>query len=419
MDDPEYTVDPGSDIPWRDLTREESRRPPRLDVEITDVAATAVAGNFPWGLVRVETDAGYTGIGETHPIRESVDAAERMAVHLQGENPLDVARIVELLDQRYTGSGSIAQAAIAGIEIACWDVKGKVLDVPVYELLGGLFRESVPLYCDVHAGESLGKAGSADPDAVYTPEAYARAAEEGLDAGFDCFKFDLDVPHADDTDTAARRLSKASIEHKVSLVEAVVDAVGTDADVGVDLHWSFTVETATRLGRRLDDLDLAWIEDPVRTDQTAAHARVADALDTPVLTGENVTRPTHLQALLQAGALDIAAPDVNMCGGLSRLREMAALCDTYSVPLAPHNVSSPVGTVAGAHLAAAVPNCFALEYHAFDVPWWEDVVSRTAGTGPILEDGSVDLPTGPGLGIEVDESVVDEHRCDGETPFRG
>lgn len=418
MDDPEYTVEPGADVPWRDLEWEESHRPPDRDIEITDVTATAVAGNFPWGLVRVETDAGYTGIGETHPIRESVDAAERMLTHLDGENPLDTTRIVELLSQRYTGSGSIAQAAIAGIEIACWDIKGKVLDVPVYELLGGLFRDSVRLYCDVHAGESLGSAQSADPEEVYTPNAYARAAEQVLDAGFDLFKFDLDVPHIDDTDTAARRLSNASIDHKYSLIEAVVDAVGTRADVGVDLHWNFTVETATRLGRRIDDLDLAWIEDPVPTQNIEAHARVARALDTPILTGENVTQPNQLKALLRAGGLDIAAPDVNMCGGLGRLREMATLCDTYSVPLAPHNVSSPVGTVAGAHLAAAVPNCIALEFHAFDVPWWEDIVTRTVGTGPILADGSIDLPTGPGLGIEVDGGVVDAHLCEGETPFR-
>ena len=412
----EYRIPQGGGVPWRDLSVAESHRPPDRTVSITGVRTMRLAGNFTWGIVKIETDADVYGIGETYRAPSGLmEFVEGLAGDLVGENPLDTDRITALLNQSYAGSGRIGQAAFNGVEMACLDVKGKVLDVPVYELLGGKYRDRVRLYCDTHGGEPLGQteAGAVDPRDVYTPESYARAARDVVDEGFTALKFDLDVPTTRRVDTAARRLDNEAVAHKVSLVEAVRDEVGDDVDLGMDLHWNFTVETATRLGRKLEPYDLAWLEDPVPPEKTDAHRRVAEQLTTPVLTGENLVTAAQFNDIAAAGGLDIAAPDVCKCGGLGEFVRIATVCDLYGVPIAAHNVASPVGTVAGAHAAAAIPNFVAMEYHAREVPWWNDLVSRTGGDGSVLADGHVDLPEGPGLGIEIDPDVADEHLVEG------
>ncbi|WP_101296939.1 mandelate racemase/muconate lactonizing enzyme family protein [Halegenticoccus soli] len=412
-DQPDYRIPQGGGVPWRDLSVDESHRPAERDIEITDVKTMALAGNFTWGIVKVETDTDHYGLGETFRAEAALDMAERMAVDLRGENPLDVDRITELLNQRYTGCGRIGQAAFTGIETALWDIKGKVLGVPVYELLGGKYRDEIKIYCDTHGGESLAAAETADPTEIYTPESYARAAREVVDEGFEALKFDLDIPTHRDADTAARRLDNEAVEHKVSLVEAVRDEIGYDVDLGMDLHWNFTVETAVRLGRKLEPYDLAWLEDPVPPEKVDALRRVTEKLTTPVLTGENYVTPARFNDVAREGAFDIAAPDVNKCGGLWEFRKIATICDLHGIPIASHNISSPVGTVAGAHVSAAIPNFLCMEFHARDVPWWNDLVTRTGERGPILEDGYVDLPEGPGLGIEIDPDVAERYLADG------
>lgn len=415
-DDPEYVIPEGGAVPWRDLRRTAHHRPAERDVTITDVTTAAIQGNFTWGLVQIDTDIGISGLGETFIGEEALDIVERLAPLIVGETPLDTRRLLAHLDQERTDPGSMGQAAFAGIEIALLDIKGKVLDVPIYELLGGSFRDAVPIYCDAHAGDSLGAAPTRDPQDVYTPASYAETAAAIVDEGFSALKFDLDVPSEEGVDTAARRLDNAAIEHKVSLVEAVRDEIGNDVTLGVDLHWNFTVETATRLARKLEPYDLAWIEDPCPPQSVSAHRRVTARTQTPILTGENLTSPHEFAQYLPDG-LDIAAPDVVRCGGLQQLVRIADLCEMHAIPLAPHNIASPVGTVAGVHAAAAVPNVIALEYHARDVPWWESLVTRTGEDGPIIENGAVSLPEGPGLGIELDHELAREHLVEGTTLF--
>ncbi|MFB6135664.1 MAG: mandelate racemase/muconate lactonizing enzyme family protein [Halobacteriaceae archaeon] len=395
---PDYVIPPGGGVPWRDLSMDERSRPPERDVEITDVKTMTLQGNFRWGIVKVETNTDHYGIGEVH------GEGPQDPGLLEGENPLDIERLVEFRH----GAGD-------GVEMALWDLKGKLLGVPAYELMGGKFRDEVQIYCDTHGGESLGAAQSADrdPREVYTPESYAEAAREVVDAGFDALKFDLDVRTHADVDTAARRLDNDAVEHKVSLVEAVRDEIGYDYDLGFDLHWNFTVETATRLGRKLEPYDLAWLEDPVPPRKYDAHRRVREAVDVPVMTGENLRDPGEFQQMLRAEGMDVAAPDPNNCGGLTNFRRIAHLCDLEGVPIAAHNITSPVATVAAAHASASIANFVSLEYHAFDVPWWEDLVSRTGESGPIIEDGTVDVPEGPGFGIEIDPDVAAEYVVDG------
>ncbi|WP_312908365.1 mandelate racemase/muconate lactonizing enzyme family protein [Natronosalvus caseinilyticus] len=412
-DEPDYRIPQGGGVPWRDMGMQESHRPADRDIEITDVKTMAIAGNFTWGIVKVETDSGVYGLGETFRAEAALDMTERMSIDLEGENPLDTDRIVELLEQRYTATGRIGQAAFTAIETACYDIKGKVLDVPVYELLGGKYRDEIKIYCDTHGGESLGEAVAYDPTDVYTPESYARAAREVVDEGFDALKLDLDVPTHAAYDEANRRMDNAAIEHKVRLVEAVRDEIGYDIDLGMDLHWNFTVETAIRLGKKLERFDLAFLEDPVPPEKFEAQKRVTQALDLPVLTGENLVKPHQFNKAARDGVFDIAAPDVNKCGGLGEYRKIAMICDLYGVPVASHNISSPLGTVAGAHASASIPNFLMMEYHSRDVPWWNDMVERVEGSGPILEDGYIDLPEGPGLGVRLNRDLCREYLADG------
>jgi L-alanine-DL-glutamate epimerase-like enolase superfamily enzyme len=362
-------------------------------------------GNFKWGIVRVDTNTDIYGIGEVHGF---TDGPQEAGPRLKGQNPLDIDRLNQLGFGDHDGIND-------GIEMALWDIKGKVLDVPAYELMGGKYRDEITIYCDTHGGESLGAAQSEtrDPREVYTPESYAAAAREVVDAGFDVLKFDLDVRTHADVDTAARRLDNEAISHKVSLVEAVREEIGYDIDLGFDLHWNFTVETSTRLGQRLEPYDLAWLEDPVQPRNYDAHRRVREAVDIPILTGENLRDPGEFKSMLDAEGMDLAAPDLNICDGLTNFRTIARLCELESIPIAAHNIGSPVATVAAAHGAASIPNFIALEYHAFDVPWWDDLVERTNGSGPIIEDGTIDLPEGPGLGIEINPDVAKQYLVDG------
>ncbi|MFB6198786.1 MAG: mandelate racemase/muconate lactonizing enzyme family protein, partial [Halobacteriaceae archaeon] len=288
MDDEEYIIPEGGGVPWRDLGKSSSRRSEDRDVRIEEIETAAIQGNFTWGLVRIQTNTDVEGLGETFLGEESLDIVNRFSSLLIGENPLDVRRLMAHLEQERPAPGSIGRAAIAGIEIALLDIKGKVLDVPVYELLGGKFRDDVRVYCDVHAGESLGVAQNQHQGEVYTPDAYAAAARRAADQGFSALKFDLDIPMRQEVDTAARRLDNEAIEHKVMLVTAVRDEIGDEMDLGVDLHWNYTVETAVRLIERLEKLDLAWVEDPCPPRRAEAHRRVTRGSTTPILTGVNL-----------------------------------------------------------------------------------------------------------------------------------
>jgi L-alanine-DL-glutamate epimerase-like enolase superfamily enzyme len=399
-------------VEWRDLSDPGMSRVASRDVEITGLTSHVVGGNFPWNIITVQTSAGVTGVGEgfTGPLREHIEYLESGLV---GENPHDVERLTEHMTQLLSGIGGgtgFSQAAVSGVETALWDAVGKLVDLPVYQLLGGKYREEIRIYCDSHAGAHLDE-GSEKSFEAYEPEAYADAAEAVIDDGFDALKFDLDVA-AGDADTATRRLANAAVEHKIDVVEAVRDRIGTDPLLAFDLHWNFTVETAQRVARELEEFDIAWLEDPVPPESAASHRRVTEATATPILTGENLTRVEGFLPFLTEGAIDVAAPDIQKCGGLSEFRRIAALADAVDVPMAPHNVASPIGTIASVHACATVPNAFVLEWHARDVDWWDDLYVGD----PLIEDGHIQVPEDPGLGLDLDLAELNDRLAPGEDP---
>jgi gluconate/galactonate dehydratase len=400
--------DPNAEYTMRDLSATTmgvtAPRGGDRDVEIKDVQTTMVDGNFPWTLVRVYTDAGVAGTGEAYWGAGVPELVERMEPFLVGENPLDVDRLYEHMVQKMSGEGSIGGptvSAIAGVEVALHDLAGRILEVPAYQLLGGKYRDEVRVYCDCHAGDEA------------DPVSNANEAERVVDdLGYDALKFDLDVESGAEKDRANRHLRGPEVEHKAEIVREVTDRVGDRADVAFDCHWSFASGSAHRLAEAVEQYDVWWLEDPVPPENLDVQQEVTQRTTTPVAAGENVYRVHGHRRLLEEQAVDIVAPDLPKVGGMRETQKIANLADLYYVPVAMHNVSSPVATVASAHVGAAVPNALAVEFHSYELDWWSDLVEED-----VIEDGQITVPETPGLGVTVDDDVVAEHMVAGETLF--
>ena len=423
----DYTTlhDPNAEYTMRDLSAEtmgvSGDRGNGRDVEITDVQTVMVDGNFPWTLVRVYSDAGVVGTGEAYWGAGIPELVERMKPFVVGENPLDIDRLYEHLVQKMSGEGSIGGptiTAISGIEIALHDLAGKLLDIPAYQLLGGKYRDTVRVYCDCHTGEEEDARGTAVPSdgertATEAAAASAHEAERVVEElGYDALKFDLDVPSGREKDRANRHLRNAEIEHKVEIVEAVTEAVGDRADVAFDCHWSFSGGSARRLAAALEPYDVWWLEDPVPPENHEVQREITRETNTPIAAGENVYRKHGNRTLLEEQAVNIIAPDMPKVGGMRETRKIADLADLYYTPVAMHNVSSPVATVAAAHVGTAIPNVLAVEFHSYQLDWWEDLVEE-----PVIEDGRIEVPEAPGLGVTLDLDTVEAHMVEGETLF--
>jgi gluconate/galactonate dehydratase len=400
--------DPNAEYTMRDLSAETMGcggvRGEGRDVEITDVQTTMIDGNFPWTLVRIYTDAGVVGTGEAYWGAGVPELIERMKPFVVGENPLDIDRLFEHLVQKMSGEGSIegvTVTAISGIEVALHDLAGKILNVPAYQLLGGKYRDKVRVYCDCHAGEE------ADPES--NADEAERVVEE---LGYDALKFDLDVPSGHEKDRANRHLRNPEIGHKVDIVEAVTERVGDRADVAFDCHWTFSAGSAKRLASALEEYDIWWLEDPVPPENHDVQKNVTRSTTTPIAAGENVYRKHGQRRLIEEQAVDMIAPDMPKTGGMRETRKIADMADMYYMPVAMHNVSSPVATMASAHVGAAIPNSLAVEYHSYQLGWWEDLVEED-----VIEDGYIDIPEKPGLGVTVDMDVVEEKMVEGEELF--
>jgi L-alanine-DL-glutamate epimerase-like enolase superfamily enzyme len=422
-------------------------------VKITAVHTAVVEGNYDWTFVRIDTDTdGLSGLGESYTAPGLTGIVRDLAPLLVGEDPRDVDRLWSKLRWGASGAGSsagIVYNAISGMEAALWDLVGRAYGVPIHALLGGRFRDSVRMYADCHAGEALEsmdatmvsrparwaqeppeaiKAGSirtpehgrayaaTAPDELFTPELYAQRAREVVaELGFSALKFDLDVPTEYMQDTASGTLSRAEVGAMVDLAAAVIDAVGPTVDVAFDCHWRYQVADAQRLAHELEPLGLLWLEDPVPPENVAALRRVTTSTSTPIATGENGYLRHGFREAFECGAIDIAAPDLQKTGGLLEGRRIADYADTHYISIAPHCIASPIGTIAAVHVAAAVPNFLALEWHGMSVPYWNDLAAGWDGD-TVIEGGRIRVPEGPGLGVELNLDVAREYAREGE-PF--
>jgi L-alanine-DL-glutamate epimerase-like enolase superfamily enzyme len=384
-------------------------------VKITSVKTAASTGHCMHLWVKIETDLGITGLGEcVHGGHQSIAIIQEFAPKLVGRDPFEVDAIFEDLRRSRVFEGGFAGAlitALTGIEIALWDLKGRALKTPVYELLGGKFRDKIRVYCDCEVSPGMNMAE------------VKQVVDEVLEAGFTALKVDLDIRAYGHTGTETAWYDKDHYnmtpnkwEHNrmVELAGMVVEAAGPSVDVATDLHTRLDVHSAIRLARDLEPLNLLWLEEPIPPENIDAMLAIREATTTPICAGENLYLRHGFRELLEKQAVSIIMPDIPKCGGLSECRKIANMAELYSIPFAPHNVSSPIGTMASAHVCATVPNFLILEYHWFHRDYWSTIITDKRD---IIKDGFIQLDDRPGIGLDLDEEVAKQYQYPGTRWF--
>jgi galactonate dehydratase len=367
-------------------------------VEITAVSAIVVNAQMRnWVFVKVETDEGITGWGEASlewKTRGVVGCIEDLAPLILGLDPRRIEHLYQVMNRHaFFRAGVVGMSALSGIEQACWDIWGKSLGVPVYQLLGGAVRDSIRMYDHLGGGEM---------QALYMqdqPERMAERARESVAAGYSAIKV-LAVPISEPLD------GMAVLRHADRCMAAIREAVGDDVDIMVDLHGRTTPAMAIQFGEVIHPYRPWFMEEPCPPENIDGMVEVARALPgIPIATGERLVTRFQFRPLLERGACAVIQPDLCHCGGLWEARKIAAMAETYYVSVAPHNPLGPVATAAAIHFGIATPNFLIQEAIRADVPWREEVVLNPVE----VVDGRVGLPTRPGLGIEVNEEAAARH----------
>jgi len=366
-------------------------------MKITDIKTA----HARWCYVRVYTDEGVYGTGEcSHQGAGWQQIVESMKRLLVGEDPRDVDRCFEKVRHAFIFQGALAGhtvSALTGIEVALWDLAGKAQGVPVYRLLGGKFRDRVRLYADC---------AMRDLD-----ETYRKVTERG----FTAMKFDLDdARRPEKLDPWNWSVTPAELEVMVAEARTMREAVGPHMDLAIDLHGRYDITAARKLAVALEDLDLMWLEEPVPPENIDALCEVKAVSSTPICVGENLYLRFGFRDLLEKQGADIIMPDISKCGGLSECRKIANLAQIYYVPMAPHNNSGALSTLADSHVCASIPNFLALEFHRFEDETWDDTLLSDA---PLIQQGHVVLSEKPGLGAEINEEFVQTLMPEGQKLF--
>ncbi|HEX3787457.1 MAG TPA: mandelate racemase/muconate lactonizing enzyme family protein [Pseudonocardiaceae bacterium] len=343
-------------------------------------------------IVELQTDEGLTGLGEVRMLNHT-DAllgyfAEALPNHILGSDPFDVESLVHrMMRLDYARAGEIAMSALATVEIACWDIKGKALGLPVYKLLGGAVRERIKAYANGWYKVER------------TPEEFAAAAGKVVERGYQALKLDpfgAGMFELDANETA----------RSMSLVEAVRDTVGPEVEILIEMHGRFSASTAIRVARLLEPFRPSWIEEPVPPENLKALAKVAAATEIPIATGERMHTRYDYRELFELQAADILQTDITHSGGLLEAKKLAGTAETHYLLMAPHNVGGPISTAANLHLAASTVN-FKIQEHFND---FSDPYVKDCEPGlPEVVDGHFPLPDAPGLGVTLDLAKLAEH----------
>ena len=340
--------------------------------------------NRNWTFVIINTDEGVTGLGEATLYRMDL-AVNGVIQHLRdvllGQDP---TRVEHLWQQMYRHpfwrGGPVLGAGISGIDMALWDIAGKVAGLPVYKMLGGPVRDRVRCYVrNDFAGT---------------------AVDQALDAqehGFTGIKFGAG---------ADKQLSELALaDVNAEMTAEIRAAVGPEMDLMIDFHGRLTPSAAIRALKKLEPFDVFFAEELIPPDNIPAYAEVARAVPgVPVATGERLYTRWGFRELIETRAVPIIQPDICYAGGISELRRIAAHAETHYIQVAPHNPNGPVATAANLHFAAATPNFLVLEY-ARKTPYFERMLVEPL----VVKDGHFELPTGPGLGIELDFDYIAKH----------
>lgn len=374
-------------------------------MKITNCKTFLVEGvKYNWTLFKIETDDGLHGWGEATnwPGSPLVEAAcQHVGEFIRGHD----ARKIDFLwtkvyrDMNWLGQAGPLLSAISAMDIALWDLKGKSVGQPVYQLLGGTYRDKIQLYANYWF-----------IDGGHNPEDYARQAGEVAAKGFTALKFDpfAHVSYWYGEDLHENNgLTEAQKRMAVDVVAAVAEAVGPDVAIAIETHAFLNGPTAVEMAHRLARLNFncMWYEEPALPEFPDAIADIRQKIPLPVCVGERLHSRFMLRGVLERRAADIVMPDITRCGGISEMRKMANLAETYNVPIAPHNPNGPISTIASAHTMASVPNFFRQEFMLKDVVWRDKCLSHPLP----IENGFFVLPDRPGLGFDINEDELAAH----------
>lgn len=386
-------------------------------MKIKDVQACVIgrqeehSGGSVWTFVRIYTDEGIVGTGECNSGGPGYSGFATKAAILAmkplliGEDPFNINLIYEKLRRlgRYGGSSEAPLIfALTGIDNALYDIVGKALGVPVYKLLGGKFREKIRLYADCHAGE----------DSAY--RAYGDKALEVISKGFNAVKFDVDGTGIGKLDPYNWTISSKEMTHIIKVIETTREIIGYEVDLAIDCHGQFDLPSAITLAKALEPLRLLWLEEPVPAENVDALAQVRATTSTVICSGENNYTRFEFIEMFAKKAVDIIMPDLAKAGGIAEAKRIADIADAHYIPIAPHNVSSPLGMMAACHVMASVPNFLLLEFHAMNIPWWNELCD---GDKPFIENGFMTVSERPGIGVELNDQVAKSLVWNGDTYF--
>jgi L-alanine-DL-glutamate epimerase-like enolase superfamily enzyme len=379
------------------------------ELKITDIRIAVVCSNYDYPIIRIDTNQGVYGIGEVRDAGHKENALQFKSM-LLGQNPCNVDMIFRAM-KRF-GNWGREGGGVSGIEIALWDLIGKVYGVPCYQFLGGKYRDKVRLYADTPAPEQA------------TPDGYRKALEGRKALGLTFIKFDirpqlfLDTPGGtigksspDEYNLGKRwrapgggtgtRVTEKGITRAVEVVAAIREAVGWDIALCTDHfgHGLMTAKEVIRLGEALEPYDLAWIEDPMPWYDIDGHKQVTDAIKTPTAAGEELYLWDGFRELIEKRAVDIIHPDLLTSGGILETKRIADYAERHGLPTALHFAGSPIAFMANVHCAAAIPSFVALEHHGLDLPFWRGLV--TGLDDDYMAGGFVTVPDTPGLGVDL------------------
>jgi gluconate/galactonate dehydratase len=410
-------------------------------MRIVAVTTAVVQANFDYTYVRIDTDEDVSGTGECFNAPALPRLARELGQLLVGQDPRHPVPLWRRLMTAVSGTGSssgagIAYNAISGIEAALWDLNGKITGLPVVRLLGGAHRDRVEVYADLHGGTELHSISSlmqyrrpfwttedqvthvggfyweeAEGEGVSIEATVSRCRQAVAD-GYRNIKLDLDV-FSTGREGTSRSATSRDLRRMREMAMAVREAIGDDIGLAFDCHWRFDVMTALAVADAVAPARPLWLEDPVPPDPEAMAAVTARS-PVPTATGENTYLVEGFDALLRNRSTHIVTPDVQKVGGMAEAVRIGELAARHFVPFAPHCIASPLGLMAAVHVCAALPNHLCLEFHGSDVPFWGDLI---VGPKPLIERGSVLVPDGPGLGVELDIEVVRRYSAPGEPVF--
>lgn len=343
-----------------------------------------------WVFVKVITDSGLYGVGEaTLEYREPtvVQAIKELERYLVGKDPHNIEAFWhDAYRDAYWRGGVVLMSALAGVEMALWDIKGKDLGVPVYQLLGGKVRDSIKCYANAwFAGAKK-------------PEEFAQKAKIAVKNGFSGLKWD---PFGKEY----LNIDPKHLNEALDCIAAVKDAVGDQVHLIIEGHGRFNVPTAVRIGNALEKFGILWFEEPIPPDDKKGIAWVRSKIATPVSGGERLYSRFEYADYLRMECADFWQPDVSHAGGIMEVRKIAAMAESHYIPVCPHNPSGPVANAATLQLAACIPNFYLLETMANDIPWRADVSTEKVK----FENSEMFIPDLPGLGIDINEEEIAKH----------